>query len=197
MAAGSRQDALIGKKHRRPLDDLIGEKHGQLVVIERATSVRGVAHYRCQCKCGREVVAQGTRIRQKRTTRCVHCARGEGGKARRKAPGEAARNRLVSTYRNTARHKNLAFDLPREIMYHLFAQECFYYGRPPGQTLAARPGHQHGTFTYNGIDRLVNTKGYVLFNVVACCHECNFRKGANDVGPFLSWVARVAEHQKL
>lgn len=34
--------------------------------------------------------------------------------------------------------------------------------------------------------------GYLSGNVVACCTECNFRKGNADHGAFLNWVRAVA-----
>ena len=33
-------------------------------------------------------------------------------------------------------------------------------------------------FVYNGIDRVDNSKGYTLNNILVCCYDCNTKKGA-------------------
>jgi hypothetical protein len=34
----------------------------------------------------------------------------------------------------------------------------------------------YGKYVYNGIDRLDNTKGYTIDNIVPCCYKCNVLK---------------------
>lgn len=154
--------------------------------------------WRCHCDCGQETVAF-TRSLQRgtRTDRgCMELVRRQRRSAARRLPQNAALiKRLISSYRNNATQKDIAFALSRETMGALFVQECFSCGSPPGTTITR--GTHNGACTSNGIDRLRNTGGYVPGNVVAWCQECNVKKGAQDVGPFLTWVARVAEHQRI
>ena len=52
----------------------------------------------------------------------------------------------------------------------------------------------NGDYTYNGIDRVDNTRGYTLDNVVPCCFKCNRAKDTMTKEEFLEWVGRVATH---
>ena len=47
----------------------------------------------------------------------------------------------------------------------------------------------------NGIDRLDNTRGYVLDNCVPCCKHCNYVKSNLSVGVFKEWVTRFVNYQ--
>jgi hypothetical protein len=48
----------------------------------------------------------------------------------------------------------------------------------------------------NGIDRMDNTKGYVLGNIVSCCTECNYVKRDKPFGEWMQWLDRVVEHRR-
>ena len=50
---------------------------------------------------------------------------------------------------------------------------------------------------FNGIDRLYNTCGYILGNIVTCCSTCNYRKGNMHVDDFLLWIAKIASNRKI
>ena len=54
-----------------------------------------------------------------------------------------------------------------------------------------------GSYTYNGMDRVDNAKGYVLGNVVPCCHTCNFAKRGMATNEFVAWVTLVSNHLNL
>lgn len=46
------------------------------------------------------------------------------------------------------------------------------------------------------IDRMDNTIGYVLDNVVSCCGACNRAKGARPYGEFVAWLDRIARFRR-
>jgi hypothetical protein len=52
-----------------------------------------------------------------------------------------------------------------------------------------------GIYTYNGIDRVDNSKGYTPENTVPCCKICNKIKGTGDVQTFKqtlkNWVKQA------
>ena len=73
--------------------------------------------------------------------------------------------RICRAYVRNCRRRNIYWELSIEEFHNLTSQRCHYCGRPPS--------NQCRTYTYNGLDRLDNRKGYVLSNVVACCRECN------------------------
>lgn len=51
----------------------------------------------------------------------------------------------------------------------------------------------NGGYTYNGIDRVDNTKGYEETNVVPCCTVCNRAKMAHTQEEFFDRVRRIYE----
>ena len=89
-------------------------------------------------------------------------------------------------YAHSAKTRGLAFKLGRGQAAWLFTGRCAYCGTTPSE--------QDG-LTYNGIDRVDNSKGYVEGNVVSCCATCNKAKNRYPLKDFLSWAARVQEHQ--
>jgi len=104
-------------------------------------------------------------------------------------------SRVTTTYRGNARTKKLPYTLAREQMGVLISGECHYCGRPPSQVFHNKATGE--TAVYNGVDRANDGKGYTPDNVVSCCKECNFRKGATDSAEFLAWVHRVAARTQI
>jgi hypothetical protein len=96
-------------------------------------------------------------------------------------------------YRKSARNKNHPFELTRDQVAEMMDQPCHYCGAEPSNSLV-----QHGKRIrpYQGIDRLDNSKGYVVGNVVPCCIICNKMKKAMNETEFMSHVrAIVARHE--
>jgi len=56
-------------------------------------------------------------------------------------------------------------------------------------------GYRAAVFVFNGIDRIVTTKGYTPSNSVSCCKVCNFAKRKMTEAEFLVWVERVYNHR--
>lgn len=112
---------------------------------------------------------------------------------KRKAYGESVRNKVIWQYKANAKMRGVPYSLSLDEVVALFASDCFYCGRPPSTTVT-RLNHW-GEFTYNGIDRIDNNRGYEPGNVLPCCMECNFKRGAQPQDDFLAWVRSVARHQ--
>lgn len=64
--------------------------------------------------------------------------------------------------RCVAKQKKLEFNIPRDVYIELVAKPCYYCGT---DSLGVAQG--------TGLDRIDNTKGYVLGNVLPCCGDCN------------------------
>jgi hypothetical protein len=82
-------------------------------------------------------------------------------------------------YRAQAKARGLSFKLTRKRFDALVLDSCFYCGLPPNPI--------------NGIDRVDNTRGYSINNVVTACKQCNWAKVDLTQRDFISWVKRVAE----
>lgn len=144
----------------------------------------GCHQWLCRCDCGNNAVVTGTNLASGGTEGC--------GCLRRKAYGEAARNRLLLLYRTSARKRGHSWGLADEDFFRLVSLECFYCGSRPAQEIKA---NFHGGFIYNGLDRVDNALGYALENVVTCCQTCNEAKRAKPYGEFIEWIGRLAARQ--
>lgn len=89
-----------------------------------------------------------------------------------------------SVYKARCKKKNMAFELTKEEFDWYTQQPCFYDGREPTQS---EP---------NGVDRIINNKGYMKSNCVPCCKECNFAKGSFDIDTFMNICTRVYKYRK-
>jgi hypothetical protein len=96
---------------------------------------------------------------------------------------------LVAEWKRGARLRNKSWQLTDAQAAWLSKQPCFYCGKAPSQL---RKRH-----VYSGIDRIDNTKGYQVDNVVPCCRDCNFAKKAMTFDQFKDWVTAVYLHWVL
>ncbi len=79
----------------------------------------------------------------------------------------------LSTYKNSAKKRNIEWDLSDEETFELFdAEFCFYCTEEePDKTM--------------GIDRINNEIGYNKDNVIPCCSMCNMMKTCLDIDIFI------------
>lgn len=55
----------------RKLENLIGNKYGELTVLKRASNIGGKrVKWLCQCSCGRQTIVEGANLKQGNTTSC-------------------------------------------------------------------------------------------------------------------------------
>ena len=79
-----------------------------------------------------------------------------------------------------SRRKNLDFKIDYKYFNFLTKNICYYCGSKDSI----------------GIDRLDNTKGYLLDNCVPCCTSCNYAKKDRTVLDFIEHCNKVVEYQK-
>ena len=177
------------------LKDETGNRYGKLVVLERAGSYnyRGslsvVATWMCQCDCGNKTVVHGAHLRSGATQSCS-CLVGTVGPGRRLPKGESAFRRIVRSYARSAAKADRVWELTNREAKTLMGQPCHYCGGEPNNISFAKK--DNGAFIYNGLDRLDNSKGYTLENVVPCCWACNRAKGKGTYQEFLTWLDQIA-----
>ena len=191
----------------KPTENLAGREFGRLQVISFA-GYRNIgkkrpiaqASWLCSCKCGTEkiIMASGLLTGGSQSCGCRQkdLARELGRQhaiCQAKNSGSIAARQLFSRYKGDEKKRSLEFDLPFEVAMRLFVDDCHYCGQKPSRVnYIAR---SKSAFTYNGIDRVDNTKGYSTDNCVTCCLKCNECKRAQSYNEFLEWVATV--HNRL
>lgn len=170
------------------LVDLTGNRYGMLTVIgfDHVDSTNG-AMWKVRCDCGIETIKRGRSIKAGASLTCGN------HKWNKLENGVAARNALYRVYKAGAKKRNYSFDLSLDIFTALTQKSCFYCGAPPLQKTVFRNSY-NGQYTYNGIDRIDNTKGYIEGNVVACCGICNMMKGSMNHLDFVNHIARISDY---
>ena len=165
--------------------DMTGQVFGKLTVIKRTGSTRGgAAAWLCKCDCGNEAIISGGNLRSGNTKSC--------GCLKTLPRGVAAFNKVLHSLKGGAEKRGHAWYLTDEQVRHLTKRPCYYCGIEPSQI--SGNGHTNGVYVYNGIDRLDNTKGYTIDNVVPCCGTCNYAKHTMTLEKFTSWAKRLCEH---
>lgn len=104
----------------------------------------------------------------------------------------SARNRVWAKYLKQAESRGHIWALSAEDFDRLTAQDCHYCGLIPSNTARNR----RSVWVYSGIDRMDNTCGYTLNNVVSCCRTCNILKARMPYAEFIAYLNRVSGFRK-
>lgn len=172
--------------------DITGQRFGRLTTIEFFHINKwGNPYWLCACNCGNEKIFRGADLKNGATKSCG-CLR----KEQLQLPeGVAARNSVIEILKRNAKRRNLEQDLTDEQILAIHKENCHYCGAPPSN-VCFQPQY-NGSYTYNGIDRMDNDKGYTLANSVSSCKDCNFSKGTKSYEEFINWLKRVCSYLNL
>lgn len=191
---------------------LIGMRFGRLVVIgnyepgfQKKGSKRIYPSVLCQCDCGSEKRVAVDNLRTGATKSCG-CFRSENSSKMWKVLGKIGgrKRRKYSTSESSARDlfqkymKRHPGNLSLEKFCELTQQHCYHCGSAPSQKyLVKNVTDDLGTYIYNGLDRLDNSKGYDLDNVVPCCGRCNFMRLNLTLDEFYKHVKKILSYQEV
>lgn len=175
--------------------DLRGKKFNRLLAINPIRyDPRGFTCWEFLCDCGTTTFISGDSVVSGSTKSCGCLKKEYQNKLEnihKLSYGEAAFNSLYYNYKQGAKKRNLEFNLTKEELKVLTSKDCFYCGAIPSQyTNTVR----NGKYIYNGIDRVDNSKGYILDNCVSCCGYCNKAKQQKTRGEFIQWISKVYTH---
>lgn len=154
---------MITNKKYRLVKDLTGKVFHYLTVKEFVYSKNHHSHWLCVCKCGKEIIVAGHNLGRGTLSCSCH---------RRLEKNQALVHTIYFDYRNRAKKNGLEFCLNKDDFKKLILNEC-YYCKKSYSNCKKRQGNE---LMYNGIDRIDNTKGYILENVRTCCTMCNTMK---------------------
>lgn len=168
---------------------LVGRTFGRWRVVREIRGGRRGVPTRCLCECSCGTISEIPRGNLLQgLSRSCGCLRSEQN---RLAWGEAIHRSVLSEYRRVASRRGLLWTIRTTDASRLLKEPCFYCGVKPYRTRSHPQSRLYGDFTYNGIDRVDNRKGYITGNVVACCPECNYAKHTMPVEDFLSHVMLI------
>lgn len=171
--------------------DLAGQRFERLVVVKDIGNhpTTGESYWKCLCDCGKTTYVTGYCLTSGNTKSCGCYHKIRTRQLFSKSDAEIRVNRVLFDYRKRAKQKGLEFKLTLEQFSNLLGSDCHYCGAPPKNSIV-----QHGKRldVYQGIDRLDNSKGYTLDNVVPCCIVCNKMKKAMDAETFVNHVHTIS-----
>jgi hypothetical protein len=166
--------------------DLTNKKFNRLAPQEYL----GKSMWLCVCDCGRIKAIDGGNIRLGRTKSCGCLQKETAHNLNLKPFGESALSNVFCSYQNSAKTRNIKFDLSREFVGNIIQKPCFYCGALPGNK-------QREGFFYNGIDRKNSLLGYEIDNAVPCCRRCNEMKRAIPYEEFIAKIKLIYERLDL
>lgn len=186
--------------------DLIGMRYNMLMVVKKLPSkVCGdkSKYYKkrmwlCKCDCGNMTEANTGSLTcdKKKSCGCLTSTKSAENsiKSRYKIVKQDAGYRSIySSYKLNAKSRKFDFNIDFDYAVSIMKSDCHYCGIEPSNTYMK----SYYNATYNGIDRVDNTKGYEMDNIVSCCKMCNIAKNNNTEEYFLQWVKRLSEYQRL
>lgn len=166
-------------------------KLGQQIGDFTISSFNEKGIYTLQCKCGKTSSGDSTHV-----TRKISNIMAEGFSAcqtcsfeyRKQYKALQEENAKTYTYKDVYREyvkkskeREINFELSLEEASKLFDKNCYYCNRIPMNLRRRDSGID---VYYQGIDRVDNSTGYVLDNVVPCCKYCNSFKNNRNLEEF-------------
>jgi hypothetical protein len=182
------------EKNIKLLEDSLGKKFGRLTVIEDAgiTAKGNRRLVNCICDCGTTKIVKLSLLRSGNTKSCG-CFRKEVARFKTDAARAIMIDRglwqddvVIAAARKVWHERYDDGDIPFEIFLNLSQQNCFYCDKKPSNKKACRVKEQY--FIYNGLDRVDNSQGHNVNNVVPCCYYCNVSKSDRTKEDFLTWI---------
>ena len=177
---------VLGLKRRIKVEP--GTIRGKLTVISDApdkVTPNGDKHsmLRCICTCGKEIEIYNAGFRKNRYLSC-------GGSVckRHISDKDMIINKKFQDYKYGAKKRKYDFKLTKKNFEVLLFNNCYYCGCEPINIYKPKDGHD---YYYNGIDRVNNTAGYELNNVVTCCGKCNIMKNDNNKDEFINHLRKI------
>ena len=173
-------------------DLIVGSRFGKLTVcgMSDGRTSKGSVKWVVKCDCSTIKEVQGASLRNGHTTSCGCSRRGQ----RLKLDGGAAASKILKTYKEGAKNRNLDWALTDEEFFVLTNSSCHYCGDPPSNISKSKSQYLPD-FQYSGIDRVDNTRGYTPDNVVPSCRVCNAMKEKLSQKEFLNHIAKITRFQ--
>lgn len=89
-------------------------------------------------------------------------------------------HRRYINYRSNSKRNGLIFKITEEEFINTVNKPCYYCGGP---------GY--------GLDRVKNSVGYIISNVVSCCSICNLMKHTQTAKDFVRQCEKITDFQHL
>jgi hypothetical protein len=178
----------------------IGDKFGSWLVLSKSgKNIRNRQLWLCRCECGneREVVQNNLICNTSKSCGC----RGKSKLIKQnkerinKTTPLSVLKQVISGYNGDAKRRGYIFKLTEEECLGLFKQNCHYCGDGPSN-IKSYFKDKNIKAQYMGIDRIDNTKGYYINNVVPCCRKCNRAKDIMSYDDFKNHITKIYNNMR-
>jgi hypothetical protein len=178
------------------MKNLVGKVFGKLSVIRFIEKRKNNPYWLCQCNCGTfRQIAGNALMRTKYSTKSCGCSKIIRMKnLNRLENGLSAKRRIFAFYKKGAKARDFQFNLSFEQLVEFLKKSCHYCGIEPSNSSATINPHGASQILYNGIDRIDNSKGYIVENLVSCCKNCNYAKFDLSYEEFKIYLKRLGEY---
>jgi hypothetical protein len=169
--------------------DLTGNIYGRLTVIRfvRMTEERRMSIYECKCECGAIKEIERANLVRGHTTSCGCYNRDK----QLKAHGVASFNNYIKGYKDSAAKRGYVFELTEDQFKEVIEKDCVICGAPPKVISRKTKNYSATPILANGIDRIDNTKGYIVGNIQPMCGPCNKAKSNLGEETYRKWIAQI------
>lgn len=173
--------------------DLTGRRFGKLIVAwpighQQYTGTTRRIAWLCFCDCGKTRIYNAQELlRQDVSNKSCGCNRRNA---------ETALHCLFLQYKGKARQRGYCWELSFDNFKRLVKSPCYYTGWLPQQIYYPSGINPSPSFTYNGIDRRDNSKGYTIENCVPCSGQVNRAKMNSSEEDFVFMCYSVVENLK-
>lgn len=183
----------IKKLLNRKRKDYSGNRYNLLVADSYKYSIKGKSFWNFNCDCGNTIIKRIDVVIKSIKSNCG-CLYTYKNKTRIKDGGyRAACVKVYHHYLQSAKRRKYIFNLSLEDFIKISSSDCHYCGLVAKKTLISSKNNKVG-FTYNGVDRKDNKKGYNLQNCLPCCEICNRAKMKTSYEDFISYLNRIKNH---
>lgn len=173
--------------------DLKGKVFGKLTIIEyypKQDKNRITWCWKCLCECGNYTYTRTKEFTKVNPVQsCKSCAHKRGALKRILPDHHNLKNQNFLCYKRNAFKRGYSFELTFEEVCNLISQNCHYCGAEPKETSAEKQRNATEIpFKRNGIDRVDNSKGYTIDNVIPCCRNCNIAKSTMSYSEYTNFI---------
>jgi hypothetical protein len=100
--------------------------------------------------------------------------------------------KIIARVKINAETRRLEYSLSDNTVLKIIKEPCVYCGEKPSNKVKnIKTGYE---YSYQGIDRLDNKKGYVEDNIVPCCAICNKMKLDSEWSDFIWHIKKIYDH---
>lgn len=175
--------------------DLSGKKFEKLTVIGLSDKEDPFKnkYWNCICQCGNKVVVSTTNLNTKHTTSC--------GCAILKFSSDKERilSHTFTQIKTSAKRRNILFEITKEDFESIAFLPCYLCGEfdtKGCQNIKIKTLYFDNLIKIqmNGIDRIINEKGYIKNNIKPCCSTCNLMKLDHSKTKFLEQIKKILKY---